>query len=58
MTPPVLHEELSVDPVGVTRGILDFLCLELPANREILVQHQRLADELNTQWIQRYRVGG
>jgi LPS sulfotransferase NodH len=51
----VRYEDLDADPVGVTRGILDFLGLELPAGREILVQHKRLADELNTRWIGRYR---
>lgn len=51
----VRYEDLDADPVGVTRGILDFLGLELPAGRNILVQHKRLADELNTRWIGRYR---
>jgi LPS sulfotransferase NodH len=47
---------LSVDPVGVTHRILDFLDLELPPGRELAVQHRRLADELNAQWIARYRA--
>jgi LPS sulfotransferase NodH len=53
---PVLYEELDADPAGVTRGILDFLGLELPAGRQIVVQHRRLADHLNAQWIARYRA--
>jgi LPS sulfotransferase NodH len=52
----VWYEELDADPVGVTRGVLDFLRLELPAGREILARHRRLADELNAQWIDRYRT--
>jgi LPS sulfotransferase NodH len=52
---PVLYEELSADPAGVARGILDFIGLELPANRVIFAQHRRLADEINTAWIHRYR---
>jgi LPS sulfotransferase NodH len=39
----VRYEDLDADPVGVTCGILDFLGLELPAGREILAQHRRLA---------------
>lgn len=53
----VLYEELEADPVGVTRGILDFLGLEMPAGREIVVQHRRLADQVNADWISRYRAG-
>lgn len=52
----VRYEELASDPVGVTRGILDFLGLRLPPRREILIRHRRLADEVNAQWIDRYRV--
>jgi LPS sulfotransferase NodH len=54
---PVLYEDLDADPVGVTRGVLDFLGLELPAGREIVVRHRRLADQLSTRWISRYRAG-
>jgi LPS sulfotransferase NodH len=54
---PVRYEELDADPAGVTRDILDFLGLELPPGHEILARHRRLADGLNTQWIDRYRAG-
>jgi trehalose 2-sulfotransferase len=50
----VRYEDLDDDPVGVTRGILDFLGLELPAGREIRVRHTRLADDLNADWIERF----
>jgi trehalose 2-sulfotransferase len=50
------YEDLDADPVGVTRGILGFLGLELPLGREISAGHTRLADELNAEWIERYRV--
>jgi LPS sulfotransferase NodH len=53
---PVLYEELAVDPLGITHRILDFLDLELPPGRKLAVQHRRLADELNTQWIVRYQA--
>lgn len=52
----VRYEELDADPVGVTRGVLDYLGLELPAGRAIVARHMRLADELNAQWIDRYRA--
>ena len=55
---PVLYEELDADPIGVTRGVLDFLELEVPASAEIVVQHKRLADHLNARWINRYRAEG
>jgi LPS sulfotransferase NodH len=51
---PVKYEHLDADPAGVTRGILDFLGLDLPPGREILARHRRLADELNAEWIERY----
>jgi trehalose 2-sulfotransferase len=53
---PVRYEDLDADPVGVTSDILDFLGLDLPPGREIRARHRRLADELNTRWIDRYRT--
>jgi trehalose 2-sulfotransferase len=53
---PVRYEDLDADPVGVTRDILDFLGIELPPGREISARHRRLADELNAEWIERYRA--
>jgi trehalose 2-sulfotransferase len=52
----VRYEDLEGDPVGVCCGVLDFLGLELPPGREIRARHRRLADELNGQWIDRYRA--
>lgn len=53
---PVRYAGLDADPAGVARDVLSFLGLELPAGREIRAQHERLADELSTEWIQRYRA--
>lgn len=53
---PVLYEELALDPAGMTRRVLEFLGLELPPDREVVVRHRRLADDLNTQWITRYQA--
>lgn len=52
----VQYEDLDADPVGVAREILDFLGLKLPSGRLIKTGHRRLADELNAQWIDRYRA--
>lgn len=51
----VRYEELTADPAGVTRGILAFLRLELPAGVELVPGHRRQADQLNDDWIARYR---
>jgi LPS sulfotransferase NodH len=52
----VLYEDLDADPVGVAHGVLDFLGLELPPRATIVGRHRRLADEINTQWVARYRA--
>ncbi|MCY3623158.1 MAG: Stf0 family sulfotransferase [Gammaproteobacteria bacterium] len=52
----VRYEDLGADPVGVTGEILDFLGLKLPPGHRIKARHRRLADELNAQWIDRYRA--
>lgn len=49
------YQDLAADPIGVTRGVLDFLGLELPADRTIVVRHRRQADDLNADWIARFR---
>ncbi len=52
----VCYEDLDADPVGVTHGILDSLGLEIPRGHEIRARHRPLGDELNAQWIDRYRA--
>lgn len=52
----VRYEKLDAAPVRVICGVLDFLKLQLPADREIVVRHRRLADALNAQWIDQYRL--
>jgi trehalose 2-sulfotransferase len=53
----VRYEDLERDPVDVTRGILDFLGLELPPRASIQAHYRRQADQLSAQWIKRYRAG-
>ncbi|MGC4788716.1 Stf0 family sulfotransferase [Micromonospora sp. DT178] len=53
----VRYEELAEDMVATTCGVLDFLGLDVPADGcAVVARHQRQADELNRQWIARYRA--
>ena len=52
----VRYEDLSADPVNVARAVLDVLGLELPRGRQVKVRHRRLGDQLNAEWIGRYRA--
>lgn len=52
----VRYEDLDADPAGVASEILDFLDLKLPPGRLIETSHRRMADEINAQWIDRFRA--
>ena len=52
----VRYRDLDADPVGIACEVLDFLGLKLPPGRLIKTRNTRLADELNAQWIDRYRA--
>lgn len=52
----VLYEDLDADPVAVTGGVLDYLGLAFAPRGEIVGRHRRLADEVSTQWVDRYRT--
>jgi LPS sulfotransferase NodH len=52
----VRYEELVADMTGVTREILRCLGIESPADQIISAGAQRQADELNRDWISRYRA--
>ena len=43
-------------PVGVTRGVVEFLGLELPPGLRIVARHRRLADDVNARWMAQYRA--
>lgn len=49
------YEDLAEDPIGVTGAVLDHLGLVLPADRTITVRDHRQADDVNADWITRYR---
>jgi trehalose 2-sulfotransferase len=52
----VRYEALASDPAGVTRGILDFLGLQLAPDQVIASRRRRQADQVNQDWITRYRA--
>ena len=51
----VLYEDLDKDPVEVSRRVLDFLRLKLPAGCRMSANNKRLSDQINRDWIDRYR---
>lgn len=51
----ITYEDLAAEPISVTQAVLDFLGLVLPSNRTIAVRDRRQADDLNADWIARFR---
>jgi trehalose 2-sulfotransferase len=51
----VLYEDLDADAVGTAREILQFLELELPPGRTITGRQERMRDQLNAEWVDRYQ---
>lgn len=49
------YEDLAGNPIGVAGSVLEHLGLVLPADRTITVRDRRQADDLNADWIARYR---
>jgi LPS sulfotransferase NodH len=52
----VVYEDLEADQEAATRGILEFLELELPPGQTIVGRHKRLRDQLSAEWVERYRA--
>ncbi len=52
----VTYEDLDADPVGVTRGVLDHLSIDLPPGARIVARHVRLADDLSARWVARFHA--
>jgi trehalose 2-sulfotransferase len=53
---PVTYEEVVGDPRLAVRGILDHLGLELSADWRPAPRQRRQADEVNADWVRRYRA--
>lgn len=51
----IRYEVLDADPMGTISSVLECLDLEMPPNREIVSPNQRMADDLNQNWIDRFR---
>lgn len=51
----VAYEDLAADPVAVAHAVLDHLALEVPPGQTITVRARRQADDLNEDWISRFR---
>jgi LPS sulfotransferase NodH len=52
----VTYEQLAADPLAVAHQVLDFLDLELPSGHRLVVGHRRQADQINAQWIDRFKA--
>jgi len=50
----VRYEDVDADPDNTVRSVLGHLGLQLPGEVTIESQYHRLADQLNTEWIDRY----
>lgn len=52
----IRYEDLVENMEGATRGVLDFLGVELPAGTAIEPRHTRQADDVSAEWAARYRA--
>jgi len=50
----VTYEELAADPPRTAQRVLDYLGLNVPLERQLVVGHRRQADQLNADWITRF----
>jgi LPS sulfotransferase NodH len=54
----LVHEELAADPLRAAQRVLDFLGLEVPPDRQLVIGHRRQADHVNADWAARFRDHG
>ena len=52
----VFYEELAADPPRAAQRVLDFLGLDLPPDRQLVIGHRRQADQINADWVERFRA--
>ncbi len=52
----VTYEELAADPLRTAHKVLDYLELEVPPGRQLVAGHRRQADQLNADWIARFKA--
>jgi len=53
----VTYEELAADPPRTAQKVLDYLGLKVPQGRQLVVGHHRQADQVNADWIARFKSG-
>jgi LPS sulfotransferase NodH len=51
----VTYEDLAADPLHTAQMVLDYLGLSVPPDRQLVIGHRRQADQLNAEWITRFR---
>lgn len=51
----VTYEQLTVDPLSVAHQVLGFLDLGVEEGRELVVRDRQQADQVNPQWIERFK---
>ena len=51
----VTYEQLAADPLTVAHQVLDFLDLEVEDGRELVIGHRQQANQVNAQWIERFK---
>jgi LPS sulfotransferase NodH len=51
----VAYEELAADPPGTAQKVLGYLGLDVPTDRQLVIGHRRQADQVNAEWIARFK---
>ncbi len=52
----VVYEELAADPLPAAHKVLDYLGLQVPPDRQLVIGHHRQADQINADWAARFRA--
>lgn len=52
----VVYEELAADPLVTAHGVLDYLGVQVPPDRHLVIGHHRQADQVNADWAARFRA--
>ncbi|MEV0158370.1 Stf0 family sulfotransferase [Micromonospora sp. NPDC050686] len=53
----VTYEELASDPLGTAGRALEYLGLHLPVGQRLVIGHQRQADAVNAEWVEKFVRG-
>lgn len=50
------YEELAADPLRTAHKVLDYLGLQVPPDRQLVIGYSRQADHINADWVARFRT--